>query len=105
MMIAGLIAVVPRFVLDRVVEHPGFAYAPFARLAADAKAAAWRDDQRQMDESRKFATPVCGGMRVCGCKTENSAEGERSGTRACGSAVTAAIVAGARATRSSTGAP
>ena len=47
---ARLVAVVPRFVLDRVVEHPGLADAPFARLAADAEAAAGRHDQRQVHD-------------------------------------------------------
>ena len=48
--VARLVAVVPGFVLDRVVEDPGFAHAPLARLAADAEAAAWRHDERQMHD-------------------------------------------------------
>src|SRR5688572_16692489 len=50
---ARLIAVVPRLVLDRVVEYPGLADSPLARLAADAKPAAGRHDQRQMHDQAK----------------------------------------------------
>src|SRR5688572_9970884 len=47
---ARLVAVVPRLVLDGVIEHPGLADSPFARFAADAEAAAGRHDQRQMHD-------------------------------------------------------
>ena len=54
---------------------------------------------------RKFAMPVCGGIRVFGFSTENMAVGERRSTSACGRRLTAAIVAGARAQRSSIARP
>src|SRR5262249_26084376 len=52
---AGLVAVVPGLVLDRVVEHPGLAAAPLPGLAADPEAAARRHDQRQVHDQ----TEVC----------------------------------------------
>ena len=54
---------------------------------------------------RKFAMPVCGGMRVFGFSTENIAVGERRSTTACGRRRTAAIVSGARAQRSAISRP
>src|SRR5438067_1508352 len=47
---AILVAAVPRFMLDRVVERERLALAPFAGLAADPESAARRHDQRQMDD-------------------------------------------------------
>src|SRR4029079_10818813 len=43
-------ALVPRLMLDRVVEREGLTYTPLADLAADPKAAAVGHDQRQMDD-------------------------------------------------------
>ena len=80
-MIAGLVAVVPGLVLDRVVEHPGLAHAPLARLAAHAEAAVPAGSTSgRCTTRRKFAMPVCGGMRVFGFSTENMAVGERRST-------------------------
>src|SRR5262245_5243828 len=45
-----LAAVVPRLVLDRVVEHPRLAQAPLTPLAADAEAAARRQHERQVHD-------------------------------------------------------
>src|SRR5437868_15050808 len=49
---------VPGLVLDGVVEHQQFAFAPFPRFAADAKTAAGRNDQRQMADQPGIHHPM-----------------------------------------------
>ena len=45
---AGPVGIIPSFVLDRVIEDEALALLPGSRLTGDAKTAAGRHDQRQM---------------------------------------------------------
>src|SRR5207302_690411 len=91
---ARLVAAVPGFVLDRVVKHPGAAFAPLAPLRADAIAASWGHDQRQMhdqacvgdagmwwDAGMRRENREESGRRVAGNFAERRAREERRGAR------------------------
>src|SRR5258708_23529632 len=54
------VRVVPRLVLDRIVEHPTGADLPLARLAADSKSAARGPDQRPMNRHACIGHPGVG---------------------------------------------
>src|SRR5438552_7973134 len=76
---ARRVAAIPGFVLDRVVKHPGAAFAPLAALRADAVAASWWHDQRQMDD--QACVRDAGVRRDTGARRENR---EESGRRVAG---------------------
>ena len=79
---AQLVAGVHRLMLDRVVEHPGLAGFPFARLGADPEPAARRHDQRQMADQAGIGDADCAaGYARRGASSENIALGPRRGSR------------------------
>lgn len=54
---AALVAAVPSFVLDRIVESERLAFDPFARLPADAEAAAGRNIESEVDDCTGVGDP------------------------------------------------
>src|ERR1700694_2549432 len=73
------VAVVPRLVLDRVVEYKGLPWMPLALFGADPEAAAGRDDQRQMYDEARVADACM--RRDPRPGIENGEQGRRRGTR------------------------
>jgi tetratricopeptide (TPR) repeat protein len=62
---AIFIAIIPRFVVDRIVEHPRFAFAPVARRVADAETTTLRHNNRQMhDQAGIRRAGMCWKMRL-----------------------------------------
>ena len=72
-----LVAVVPGLVLDGVVEDPGLPGHPLARLVTHSKAARRGTMRGRCVTRRTLVTPVCGGMRVRGLRSEYIAAGVR----------------------------
>ena len=52
------VAVVPRFVLDRVIEDPRLAFAPLTGIGANSKAAPCGHDQRQVQHRAEIGDTV-----------------------------------------------
>ena len=89
--VARLVAVVPRLVLDRVVEHPAFADAPLACLAADAKTAAGRQAPAAgAPPAGNLPRPCAGECGSAAATPSTSRTASACGTSACGSACSAA---------------
>ena len=73
---ARLVAAVPGFVLDGIVEHQRLAFPPFARLVAHPEPAAFRHDQGQMHDHPRVGD--AGVRRDQGLRLQ---AGEKSGRR------------------------
>lgn len=55
-----VVAVVPGLVAYAVIKDPGFAFDPFARIAANSEKALSRYDERQMDQHTEIGHPNMG---------------------------------------------
>jgi hypothetical protein len=96
---AGLVTIVPRLMLDRVVEDQRLARADIADIVTDTQTAAVGDDQRDVD------IPLCGGMWVPPLRIENSAIGDLPAMNGIGALATAATVTGHAVWAAATGWP